>query len=234
MSRVKLLARKVYLTLPESFRSAVRGSRWGGRLRRRYFETDTKLHDAYYDDAYFKETAWFAEWNSAAIAADCLERFRPADVVDVGAGSGDYLAAFARAGVPGHGVELAESGLRLCREKGLDVRKIDLTTADALPWTADLVYSFEVAEHLPESAAARFVDLLTGAARAHLVLTAAPPGQVGLCHVNCRPKDYWIDLVECRGFRFDAEATEHWERRNRDRNLAEWFAHNLMVFHRRP
>lgn len=229
---LKLFARKIYHTLPEPVRASIRRSDVGSRFMRRYFESDIQLHDAYYSDAYYEEVAWFAAQSSDAITASCIEYLRPSSVIDVGAGSGDYLAAFAKRGLSGHGIELAESGLKLCREKNLDVIKFDITTAESLPWTADLVYSFEVAEHLPESAAGHFADLLTKAAQKSILLTAAPPGQAGLCHVNCQPKSYWIDLVERRGFHFDAELTDRWEQRNRAQNLAEWFGHNLMVFHR--
>ena len=66
-------------------------------------------------------------------------------MIDVGCGSGEFLDEFRKAGIPGHGIELADAGLRRCREKGLDVVKLDLTKAPSLPWEADLVYSFEVA-----------------------------------------------------------------------------------------
>ena len=63
----------------------------------------------------------------------------------------------------------------------------------------DLVQSLEVAEHLPASAAATFVDTLI----AHgdvILFSAAVPGQGGMHHVNERPYRYWRNLFADRGY----------------------------------
>ena len=36
----------------------------------------------------------------------------------------------------------------------------------------------------------------------YVVVTAAPPGQPGHHHVNCRPTEYWIDVFKKYGFEF--------------------------------
>ena len=87
------------------------------------------------------------------------------------------------------------------------------------------------AEHIPEESAPGFVRALTAAARRHVCLTAAAPGQVGLCHVNCQPKSYWIRLFAGRGFVFDEALTGRWQRANTEADLATWLCHNLMIFH---
>jgi cyclopropane fatty-acyl-phospholipid synthase-like methyltransferase len=158
------------------------------------------------------------------------ERFHPASVVDVGCGIGDYLKKFCDAGIEGHGIELATAALELCHEKGLDVIKLDLTATRELPWKADLVYSFEVAEHLPESSAAQFVKALTAAARRGVVISAAGPGQPGLNHLNCREKPYWIDLFQQNGFAYDEATTKRWQDEFRADGRESWVFDNLMVY----
>jgi SAM-dependent methyltransferase len=202
------------------------------RLRKMVDVSDTSLHDEYYTDDYFRgDIVAPAEASAPAVGRFMIEHFRPADVIDVGCGSGEFLDEFRKAGIPGHGIELADAGLRRCREKGLDVVKLDLTGAPELPWKADLVYSFEVAEHLKESAAAHLVGLITRAARRVVCFTAAAPGQPGLGHINCQPKSYWVALFEAAGFSHDLALSESWEAENRALGLPGWFCRNILVFH---
>ncbi|MBL8764882.1 MAG: methyltransferase domain-containing protein [Phycisphaerae bacterium] len=201
---------------------------------RKLFAEDTRYHDRFYTQEYYDgEMKGLAGQSADPMARAIVERFRPASVIDVGCGTGEYLAAFGRLGVGARGVELADAALRACRDKGVEARKFDLTKEPSLPWKADLAYSFEVAEHLPEKFANRYVGMLTGAASRHVVITAASPGQEGVNHFNCRPKSYWIDLFAAAGFAFDGPQTEQWEAENKRLNLAPWFWLNLLVFARR-
>ena len=65
--------------------------------------------------------------------------------------------------------------------------------------TFDVAISMEVAEHLPEKIADRYVDLLTGLSNI-IVFTAAYPGQGGDDHVNEQPALYWISKFQARAF----------------------------------
>jgi SAM-dependent methyltransferase len=228
---MKRLLIRTYRLVPLPLRR--RASRVGpvAWLRRRYFERDTALHDEYYTAAYYEEDFGPTRQSAQAMCRAMLQHLGPADVLDVGCGTGEYLEAFRAAGVPGRGVELATAALEQCRAKGLEVARVDLSKGAELPWTADLVFSFEVAEHIREEAATGFVRVLAAAARKHICLTAAAPGQAGLCHVNCQPKSFWIRLFADRDFAFDEALTGRWERENAEAGLAPWLCHNLMVFH---
>jgi hypothetical protein len=72
----------------------------------------------------------------------------------------------------------------------------------------DLVISTEVAEHLPKHAARNFVGNLTSAAAGSIVFSAAAPGQWGDGHINCQPKQFWIDLFADRGWVPDESRTK--------------------------
>ena len=96
----------------------------------------------------------------------------------------------------------------------------------------DVAVSMEVAEHIPESRADRYMDLLARAGRA-VVFTAAPPGQGGNDHVNERPSEYWIAKFADRGFRLDGELTRSWrDHWRRSEHVRGWYHQNLMVFRR--
>lgn len=59
----------------------------------------------------------------------------------------------------------------------------------------DLVLSFETAEHIEPSGTDQFIrNLVSAKAPDGIILfSAAPPGQDGGGHINCQPKQFWID-----------------------------------------
>jgi len=213
---IKVSLRRVYRVVPSSLRQSLRGLGAFRRLRKSIFESDTSLHDSYYTDEYYEnDVAAPAADAAPVICRDIISLFAPKDVIDVGCGTGAYLKAFRSAGITGYGVELAAAALRRCRENGLSVICEDLSRKHELPWRADVVYSFEVAEHIPESGCENYVRALCHAARKAVVITAAAPGQAGLCHINCQPKEYWIRRFTDQGLAFANELTMQWEARCR-------------------
>jgi hypothetical protein len=90
----------------------------------------------------------------------------------------------------------------------------------------------EVAEHLPEKAAGRYVDLLTRLSSV-IVFTAAPPGQGGQDHINEQPPSYWISKFQDLGFAQDRLLSERWRKIWRGSSaVASWYYENLMIFRR--
>lgn len=121
-------------------------------------------------------------------------------VLDVGCGEGAWLSVWRALGVADvmglDGDYVNRSRLLV---KAEEFRPHNLATPFALGRRFDLVQSLEVAEHLPEQAAAGLVCSLT--AHADLVLfSAAPPGQGGEDHISERPYEYWRALFAANGF----------------------------------
>jgi len=202
-------------------------------LRQRFLFSDTRMHDLYYTREYYQNDVMQPAAEAAQyVADDFVENFHPESAIDVGCGTGEYMLALRDCGVVVHGVDLATAALAVCRERKLDIQEFDLTRGGSLPWQAELVYSFEVAEHLPPSEAGKYVSTLCRAARRIIAITAARPGQDGLGHQNCQPKTYWIKLFADQGFIHDADLTETLERRYRALGLAPWLYLNLMIFRR--
>jgi cyclopropane fatty-acyl-phospholipid synthase-like methyltransferase len=156
----------------------------------------------------------------------------------VGCGNGAVLSAFREIGIQGEGLEYADAALRVCKEKGLNVRKFDLEHPSHLDSAsrADLVLSTEVAEHLPASVAETYIELLIRlcGSDGHVIMTAATPGQGGTDHVNEQPNTYWIQRFQQRGARYlDAMTQElraEWKRRGVDRHRAK----NVLAFEVAP
>eukprot|EP00971_Amphidinium_carterae_P210834 4183490-Amphidinium_carterae.1 len=111
------------------------------------------------------------------------------------------------------------------------VTQVDLSTPLEIPWRAgfDWVMCLEVAEHIPPSREAQFLENLARHARKGLVLSWAPPEIEGEGHVNCQPLEESKRRVEAYGFVQDKEGTEAL------RQAAEisWIAASVALYHRR-
>lgn len=190
-------------------------------------------HDEIYDAAYYEGLVDPVMRESAGvIASSVLADVHPASAVDVGCGTGLLLLTLRERGVQVVGLERSEAGVAMCRQRGIDVRRFDIES-DAPPGLrADLVISTEVAEHLPESCADRFVDLLTGMGDTVLLTAAEPSGGYGADHVNEQPMSYWIEKFAARGFSLDTALSERWRAAWKAAGCASCFHATAMLFRR--
>ena len=160
----------------------------------------------------------------ARVAASLLERLDFETVADVGCANGFLLEAFLDAGKRIAGIELSPAVVEVLREGVAPYVAI----GDFAEMTGrhDLVCCVEVAEHIPAERSAELVATLARLAERWIYFTAAPPGQSGHGHINCRPHAEWLGMFAERGwsaddalttaFRGDLEALEkaHWLRAN--------------------
>lgn len=148
-------------------------------------------------------------------------------VVDVGCGTGGWLAVWQDMGITnllGVDGEYIDAGQLLISEEMFEQR--DLNQPWATTRRFDLVQSLEVAEHLLPESGPEFVRALC--AMGDVVLfSAAQPGQGGENHINERPISYWQTLFERRGYRaFDPIR----QAVLKDRVVAPWYRHNALIF----
>jgi 2-polyprenyl-3-methyl-5-hydroxy-6-metoxy-1,4-benzoquinol methylase len=109
------------------------------------------------------------------------------------------------------------------------ITQIDITDAtEADIRTQDLVVCTEVAEHLEAEYAPHLVALLASA-NCPIVFTAAPPGQDGNHHVNCQPREYWLELFAAHGVLHDVGRTCKLQSRWVDLRRLSHLSRNLMV-----
>ena len=130
-----------------------------------------------------------------------VERFEISTVLDVGCGEGHAMAAFAALGCHVRGIDGLEANVAACGDAAL----VDLTQ-DAYEWSCDLVWCCEVVEHIHEQFVGNVVRTLANGR--YVAMTHALPGQKGFHHVNCRPMEYWIGLMEMAGFALMPETFE--------------------------
>jgi glycosyltransferase involved in cell wall biosynthesis len=170
-------------------------------------ETETRM----YSDAFWtirkKETPLLNKMGQ--ILVNRLSGIR--SMVDMGCGIGTLLEGAQQAGVTkvdGFDLGVLESRPYVDTKLRPIIHGANLNQPLHLVNTHDCATSLEVAEHLPESAADTFVENLTNAATKWIVITAAPPGQGGVDHINCQPKEYWIEKFTKRGWKLHEEITQ--------------------------
>ena len=86
----------------------------------------------------------------------------------------------------------------------------------------DWIMSLEVAEHIPKQFESMFIDNIARHAKEGVVLSWAVPGQGGHSHVNNRPFEYVVSIMEQQGFKHVESESENlkkaatlgWLRRN--------------------
>jgi SAM-dependent methyltransferase len=156
------------------------------------------------------------------------EWIRPASVVDVGCGSGTWLAAWQDLGVDdvlgvdgAHVRDATPSALRPGQ-----LRIADLTRPLGLDRTFDLAMSLEVAEHLPPECADDFVASLVRLAPV-VLFSAAIPFQGGTGHLNEQWPVWWARRFAAHGYRcVDALRPLLWG----DARVAPWYAQNILLY----
>lgn len=181
-----------------------------------------------YDARFYRELE-STEESARQVMPIVLDLLRPTSIVDIGCGAGYWLAAAVDLGVTDVlGVEgewALKTKLAIPREKFL---VHDLTTPLGLDRKFDMAVSLEVAEHLPDSHARAFVQMLCEAAD-KVFFSAAIPGQGGRRHLNEQWPGYWAGLFGEFGFNcFDVLRPRIW---NNPRVLW-YYAQNSLIFAR--
>jgi SAM-dependent methyltransferase len=156
------------------------------------------LTEGIYNREYFESQAdFFADGTdklrttAEIVVPLVIERVKPRSVVDLGCGNGTWLETFARHGVDAYlgidGEWAPERHLHIPRDRFLAAR---LDKPLRIERRFDLAISLEVAEHLPERAARRFVQNIVQLAPC-VLFSAAIPHQRGFHHLNEQWPDYW-------------------------------------------
>ncbi|HEY4099437.1 MAG TPA: methyltransferase domain-containing protein [Gemmatimonadales bacterium] len=189
-------------------------------------------HNWVYGSSYFAAVDSDAVTSAGPMADGIARLCSPQRCVDVGCGTGAFLAALRdRHQVEVRGFEYGDVARQYCRSRALEVLPLDLSDAPLAipPESVDLVTSFEVAEHLPARLADRFVETLTSA-RKTVVMSAAVPGQGGTGHVNEQPREYWIERMQQHRFRYDSEASRQLSEWWRADGATWWYWQNVAVY----
>lgn len=150
-----------------------------------------------------------------------INTYYPFVVLDVGSGEGGSIRNFERLGCRVIGIE----GLPECVGQSDNVIIHDLTTSPVKVTNIDLVWCCEVVEHIEE----KYIDnLMKTLVNGKIVaMTHALPGQDGYHHVNCKPKEYWIEQFRRYEYKLLVKDTE--ESKNYGHKFWTWSG---MIFER--
>jgi SAM-dependent methyltransferase len=147
---------------------------------------------------------------------------QPKTILDVGCGTGKTTAYLHKRGFKVLGVEASGIAIRSSETPEL-ISQHDLRLPLDLKQVFDLVWCFEVAEHIHP----KFVDTFVGNLTRHsklVAMSAAPPGQGGEGHFNEQPQSYWAQKFADRGYLLHTEWTGALQQ------IDEFYSENMMVF----
>lgn len=184
-----------------------------------------RLSSFYAEEMYAEDTS---SPSAAVVVPMVVDLIHPSSVLDVGCGRGAWLSAFSANGIRKivglDGDYIKPSTLLIPADR---FRSTNLSAKFDTPAEKfDLATCLEVAEHLPERHSKYLVGKLTSAAPV-ILFSAAPPGQWGGGHINCKPLSYWRKIFEESGFR----TLDPFRPRIRDdRRVAWWYRQNLVMF----
>jgi hypothetical protein len=121
----------------------------------------------------------------------------------VGCANGFLLASFAAAGRRIAGIEASPAVREVLPPEVAQAVAVGDFAEVPERWAEpfDLVCCVEVAEHIAPARSRELVTVVTSAARRWIYFTAAPPGQTGRGHINCRPHEEWLDWFAGEGWR---------------------------------
>jgi len=198
-----------------------------------------KTPEKFYNDKYYKRH--FEDYRvwEVRLGTYFAEKYEIESVLDLGCGVGSYLEGFIRGGADKIcGVELCYDQIEPYIIPILHpfIFKGDVTKISDLPISGtqyDCAFSIEVAEHLLPEKTDLFIEHLAASTDRKIIFTAAKPGQPGTGHINCRPKEEWIDMVTAHGFVHEKEETANDVEVIKLLGAPKYIQNNLMVFTRK-
>lgn len=120
-------------------------------------------------------------------------------MVDVGCAIGDYVRWWLDAGILSLGIEGSKSclGYLAVPEEFVFIHDLRVPITSASRYS--LATCFDVAEHIEVEYVDVFIDNLVNLS-GRVLMSAAPPGQEGINHINCQFYDYWALRFDDRGY----------------------------------
>lgn len=153
----------------------------------------------------------------------------PASLLDVGCAEGVHVTWANERGIDAMGIDLGAP---------IDdpaLLRADLCEPVELRRQFEWILCWEVAEHLPESAAETLVNTLVRhmLPMGRILFTAAAPGQKGPGHIHCADPSFWQGLFAARGLTYAAGLSTELRRQWAECSpKTPWYGRNVQVYWR--
>lgn len=183
-----------------------------------------------YDDSFYKDRHRKTEYAAKIILKRIFEIIpQPTSMVDIGCGVGTWLyiaKTYHNVGVVrGYdGDYVPPKYIKIASDEfcPVNIEKLSFDGGERF----DLAISLEVAEHLDEKYADKFVNNLCRISD-NVLFSAGVPYQGGFGHINEQPLSYWKAKFEAEGFKFyDAVRPFVWN----DPKIPVWYRQNVVLF----
>ena len=191
---------------------------------------NTTTHSSFFSPAYFREIGGRSLVAAEVVVPMLLPLVAPASVIDVGCGTGAWLAVLRQ-----HGARevLGLDGDYVRRDQLLiepgSFQSADLAQLPAVDRTFDLAISLEAAQYVSPTAGEAIVPALCRWAPV-VLFSSAVPGQPGDHHANARFPSYWMSLFAKHDYvALDPFRAALWH----DERIALHYRQNLLLYVRR-
>lgn len=148
-------------------------------------------------------------------------------VIDIGCAQGLLLEPLYEDGYDVYGIEISDKVIEFLPDKLS--HRVEIGDFSAATGSFDLVCCIEVAEHIKPSRSEELVNRICSLSNQYVFFTAAPPGQKGHGHINCRPHSYWISLFAKHDFSINNEKTNIVRENIEEVNYVEWLLGNSFI-----
>lgn len=168
------------------------------------------------------------------VLSSVFDVVQPRRVVDIGCGIGTWLAEASELGVEEilgvDGDYVDREQLLIDKSQFIAANLAESVNLNQHQGSFDLAMSLEVAEHLPESAADRFVKTLTSLSDV-VLFSAAIPNQGGDDHINEQWPGYWAKRFAAQDYAvLDVVRPRFWD----NSQVAYYYAQNTFLYVKRP
>jgi len=181
-----------------------------------------------YDENFYKKNLK-TEYAADTIVNFLFGLFKPQNVIDIGCGRGAWLVACKNAGAKSlYGMDGPWNSQADMLDQSICFSQADLSGDIILPIQEkfDLCISLEVAEHLEQRWASRFISSLCSASDL-ILFSAAFVGQGGTGHLNENIHSYWAGIFKQHGFvPFDVIRPRFWG----DERMDFWYKQNIFLY----
>lgn len=163
---------------------------------------------------------------AGAVLPMFFQHYKPASVLDVGCGLGNWLEVCKQLGVPEvKGIDGDYVNKNLLRIHESEFQSVNLNEVVDLKKRYDLAICLEVAEHLLPESSGKIIDSLINHSDV-ILFSAAIPGQGGQYHINEQWPSYWQKLFDQRGYEMlDYFRPQIWN----NENIEYWYRQNLFL-----